>query len=119
MATLNGRVKIQVYTDAAPTNNPKSRVMDIDESFSDVSVDQFQPLLIQIPNLAVDQAINLNAIQGEKLVLLSDQTISVKLNGSATALQCKMLFLDGAAVTSLSISNASGSVANVRLGLGK
>lgn len=119
MATLNGRVKMLVYTDAVATNNPKSRIIDIDESFSDVTIDQFQPLLLQIPNGAVDQAVQLNGIEGEKLVLLSDQTISVKLNGSATAIQCKMLVLDGAAVTSLTVSNASGQVATVRLGLGK
>lgn len=119
MATMSTRIKVLVYTDPTPTNNPKQKLIDIDETTSDTTVDQYQPLLIKIADATVDQAIALNGIVGEKLVLTSDQTISIKLNGSGTAIQTTLLVLDGANITSLSVSNASGAEANVTLGIGK
>jgi hypothetical protein len=48
--------------------------------------------------------------------LKGDQALTYKLNGSATAMALlanKPLFLGGAAITAATISNASGSTANI------
>lgn len=119
MAKYRASIAVRVFTDELATNNPKCRVFDIDKSFSDDTVSQFQPLLLTIADGTVDQAVGLNGLTGEKFVLISDQTISVKLNGSSDAIQCTTLMLDGGAITSLSISNSSGETAEVTLGLGQ
>lgn len=119
MAILEGKLEVLVYTDNEATNNPQSRIMDIEETLSDDTVSQFQPLLIEIPDGASDQVINLNGIEPDKLLILSDKEISIKINGSSTAIAVKKLFLDETNITSLSVSNSSGETATVRLGLGK
>lgn len=119
MAKYRGSLGFRVYTDDLATNNPKCRIFDIDKSFSDDTVSEFQPLLIQISDGTTDQTVNLNGLTGDKFVLISDQTISVKINGSVTPIQCKTLFLDGGAITSLTISNSSGTDAEVVIGLGQ
>lgn len=119
MAILNSYIKIKVFTDSVQTNYPQSQIVNIEENIVDNTVNQFEPLLIQIPNLTVDQIISLNNIATpEYLFIMSDQLISVKINGSPS-IQIKRLYIDGTSLVSLSISNSSGQLANVRLGLGK
>ena len=74
-----------------------------------------------IPDATTDLAIALPDAASDYLVIFTDQEISIKLNGSATAITLKpkiatkktpVTFLRGT-ISSLSISNASGAVANV------
>jgi hypothetical protein len=71
---------------------------------------------VEVANGAVDQAISLGGVTTASLLLLiSDQAVSVKVNGAAAGIACRTLLLTGAAATSLSVSNSSGATANVRV----
>jgi hypothetical protein len=119
MARLTGKLKVLVYSDTEASNYPLSKLTDIEEVLSDTSIAQWEPLLIQIADSTTDQAINFNNISTpEYLLLLSDQQVSIKINGSS-AILTKKLYLEGTSLSSLSVSNSSGSVANIRLALGK
>lgn len=62
-----------------------------------------------------DQAISLGGITTvEAMILKSDFAISLKLNGITTAIACKAFAIRGAAITAITMSNASGSTATVR-----
>jgi len=120
MARLTGKLQVLTYTDLSSTNTPTSKVFDVSEVISDSEISQVAPLLIQIPTATTDQAINFNGITtAEYLVILSDQPISVKIDGSTTALQLTRLYLDGSSLSSLHISNSSGETANIRIMIGK
>lgn len=61
---------------------------------------------------------------GKGLLIITNQPISVKINGSSTAIpightagESATLMLDATAITALSISNASGNTANVYISL--
>lgn len=83
---------------------------------------------ITIPDGTTDQAISFVGADGladaKALLIITDQPISVKINGSDTGLpightenEDASLLLDATNITSLSISNASGQTANVYVAL--
>lgn len=63
-----------------------------------------------------DQSVGLGPIAAaDFMLLISDRQVSVKINGALAAVACKQLVLTGSNVSSLSISNASGGTANLRI----
>lgn len=114
---LEGKLELLVYSDSTASNSPQKRMIDVNESLSDSSVNQWETLRLQVANLVVDQAIAMNNIVADKLYLKSDQTVSIKVNGSATPLSGKLFYME-CAVSSLSVSNSSGAIANLEIGFG-
>jgi hypothetical protein len=123
---VNIEFKYLSYDSAAQSNDPA----DCDKQFLRVqesSASQVFRLQQAIANATVDLAISLPASPTDYLIISSDQSISVKLNGGATAqalnvkapgTKCPLLFQRGA-ITGLLISNASGVSANVDITLVK
>ena len=79
---------------------------------------------IAIPNGTSDLAIGFTGSDGmttiKALQIITDQPISVKINGGDTGIpightagESATLLLDATAITALSVSNASGATANV------
>jgi hypothetical protein len=74
-----------------------------------------------IADETVDKVVTIPDDSCNYLVIFSDQTIEIKLNGSVTALTCSPristdkcpVFVLKGEITALTISNDSGSVANV------
>jgi hypothetical protein len=114
---LEGKLSLLVYSDTISSNNPQKRLIDVDENLADSTVDQWETLYIQIADAVADQSIDLNSITGDKFYLKADQTISIKLNGSSDALSGNLFYMQ-ATVSSLSISNSSGSTANITIAVG-
>lgn len=80
-----------------------------------ISEDEAQSQFSEVADLTVDQAISLGGITTcVYLLMISDQTVSIKINNSATAIPGKVFFFKDTAITSLSVSNSSGNVANIR-----
>jgi len=78
--------------------------------------DEAKSELMEVANNTVDAAIPLGGLTTvEALLIISDQDVSFKINGGNTGVPCKSLMLWGCAITALSISNASGETANVRV----
>jgi hypothetical protein len=84
-------------------------------SLADAEYDELRAGYEEVANGASDQPIALGPLTTAELVLaLSDQVVTWKINGSI-AIQAGRLLLAGAAVTSLTVSNASGSDANIEI----
>lgn len=83
---------------------------------SDQGRDEVTEQYLSIATGVTAQVLSLGAITTvSELLLISSVTVSIKINGSLTALAGKVFLLSGAAITSLTISNASGSTAQVQL----
>lgn len=83
---------------------------------------------LSVPNGTTDLAIGFTGSDGltsaKALLIITDQPITVKINGSSTAIpightagESATMMIDATTVTALSLSNASGSVANVYISL--
>lgn len=79
----------------------------------------------QIATATTDQAIAFNLSTGittiDILYMASDQALTYKINGSATACTLDangVVVLWGTAITALTVSNASGSTANFKILIG-
>lgn len=119
MARLTGNIKIQVYTDSQSTNNPQSRIVDINENLTDEAVTEFQPLLVRLNAGSSPQIIEFNGVDNpSKLFLFSDNPINLSLNGGPD-IEVTQLCWIGGEFTTISISNPSTiNAANVRFGIG-
>lgn len=114
-------IDFAAYTAALATNNPsddatKVKLFNQEANYSDLSRQQ-----ILVANSTTDQAITLVKADCEYLMILVDQPITIKLNGSSTPLAVKPrtagvkslgLFIKGDTST-LTVSNSSGSAANL------
>jgi len=88
------------------------------KTFSDEEHDEAQQHYEEVANGAVDQVINLGPLTTvEILALSSDQSITLKINGSVTAVGVKGLLVWGGNITALTVSNASGSQANIEMAM--
>lgn len=82
---------------------------------SELGYSEYAQHSLIIANGASDQAINFGGVVTARIALLtSDQTITFKLNGGA-AIQGRLFLLQEAALTALSVSNASGKDANLQI----
>jgi hypothetical protein len=115
---MEGKLDLLVYSDSVSSNNPQEKKIDEKNDLSDNTVDQWQTLEIDISDGVSDQAINFNGITADKFYLKSDQSISIKLNGSGDAIACSGLIYMECTVSSLTISNSSGSSANITIAVG-
>ncbi len=95
-------------------------VIEQTESFSaSASVNETTSQTIQILDAVTDQSINLGGVATTEVFLLeTDQEITIKLNGSSDAITIDSFIALGGTVTALTISNASGSTANVTIKAG-
>lgn len=102
-------LQVTVAKVSTPTTNFISEALALADQAYDESHSSYE----EVANGATDQAISLGGLTTAQVVYIaSDQTVSFKINGSI-AIVAKQVFLIGAAVTSLSVSNASGSQANL------
>lgn len=118
MKQLDITFKLLAYTGAAtndPANGDKVSNRTQESDIKDVSRNQ-----IEVADATVDRVISLPDAACEYLVILGDRDISVKVNGgSAEALKTRangkmtLMYFKRGAITSLSVSNASGATANV------
>lgn len=116
-----------VYDNAQPTNDPANSIK-VKKRVEEASIsDTLRLFPTQIADATVDQSIPLPAASCDYLVLLTDQAISVKLNGSSTAqvlnpkaagIMTPVLMIRGT-ITAMLVSNASGNVANLDISVVK
>lgn len=109
--TITGALSLNVakYNDAANMLAESVTIAaDADEMNS-----QYIPLAIG----ATDVAVNMGTVAtATTLLIVSDQLVSVKVNGDAdTAISFKTLLLSTAGITAMSLSNPSGLAAKVRV----
>lgn len=115
MSTLLVDINLEL---AVQRNTATGNVVADGYAVADQGYDKQEGQFLSLVNGTVDQVISLGLVSTATLVMLiSSQPITVKLNGAATGLLLTNLVLTGAAVTSMTISNASGSTANIRLQL--
>jgi len=95
-------------------------VIEQTEAFSaSASVNETTSQLIQVADSVTDQTINLGPVATSEVFMLeTDQTITIKLNGSSDAITVDSVFVLGGTVTALTVSNASGSTANLTVKAG-
>lgn len=114
-------LNLLVYDSTEQSNDPADAIR-LKKSVEESDVSEVTRLFpIKIDDGAVDQAVALPDATTDYLILLTDRQISVKLNGSATALVLKPkvagkktpVMLIRGDITSLTVSNASGAAANV------
>ncbi len=115
---LKATLSLLAY-DGTTTNNPKDATK-IEGLVEETDVTELSRQQIAIADAVTDQAITLPDANCEYLMIHVDQTVSVKVNGSATAqtltpkaagTKTPVLFLRGA-ITALTVTNASGNTAN-------
>lgn len=117
---LNLLVNFYTYDNSAPTNDPASQTsvknsLDVD-GITEVS--RFQS---SIADGTTDQVIALPSSPTSYLLILTDGTISVKLNSSVTAQTLKptatgkktIVLVQKGDITGLKVSNASGAAINI------
>lgn len=115
-------IELLAYDGAAQTNDPT----DIDRIkliLEETSITEFFRRKEAIANATTDYAIIMPDAATDYLLLFTDQEISIKLNGSVTALTLKPKiagtktfgFYQRGTISAITLTNASGSVANIDL----
>ena len=114
MATLNSDLNLVLAVQR--TNQTYNLMRDelpmLDQAFSE----GLQQAVI-VAKSTSNQVISLGPLTTvQTLLLISDQTVTAKINGEATGHACKNMLLTGASVTALTLTNESATLdANVRL----
>jgi len=117
MNRLEGSIDLLVYSDDEVTNDPQKRIFDYTEELSQTDILNFQSKKLQIADSVVDQVIEFDSIVPTLLFIFTDQEISIKLNGGSD-ITLSSFFTISSNITSLSISNSSGSTANTTIAFG-
>lgn len=122
MSKLKLLSDLLIHNDTSQTNDPKdaSKIQLLTEE-SNLSACSRQK--ISVADAVTDQTINLADASTEYLLIYVDQEITIKLNGSGDALTLTpstagkktLCFLQRGTITSLTVSNASGSAVNIDL----
>jgi hypothetical protein len=108
------------YAASSATNDPADAI-SAKVKVSEDTVNKISRQQMIVADSTVDQAIALPDASSDYLVIFVDRQVSVKLNGSSTALVLKpktngkkvpALVWRGT-ITSLSVSNSSGGAANI------
>ncbi len=108
------------YEGIPPTNNPQDSI-EFKRKVEESNVSEAQRSQKLIPPSTVDLALNLADSATDYLIMMTDQTVSIKLNGSSDAITLNPkapgtktpVFLIRGAVTALTISNAGTNAANI------
>lgn len=104
-------IKLSVTQETIDANNAviDSKAYDISKSTTETTRGT-----IIIADAASDQALNLGGVASATYTRLNtDQTITIKLNGSSDAITVTDQFILVGTVTAVTVSNASGSDANL------
>ena len=114
-------LSLLIYDSTEQTNDP-SDAIKLKKSVEESELSEVTRLFpISIPDGTTDQTLTLPDATTDYLLLLTDRVISVKLNGSTTAITLRPkiagkktpVMLVRGDVTALSVSNASGTDANL------
>jgi len=120
MDNIDILIQMQAYA-GAPTNNP-SDASKITERTQESNLTGFSRQTPSIADATVDQSIDcVPEANTEYLMIFTDQTISIKLNGGSEAIILSprasgtktFAFFNRGAVTSLTVSNSSGNIAKL------
>jgi formate-dependent phosphoribosylglycinamide formyltransferase (GAR transformylase) len=77
---------------------------------------EFISQVYSIANLAVDQVIALGPLAAAAMLyIVSDQEVTFKLNGDLVGFPAKVFILQSTAITAITVSNASGALATIRV----
>jgi hypothetical protein len=118
---INFDVLLNVLGYEGPQTNDPADAEKINNRIQESTVTALTRQRIQIADATTDQVIAIPDPNSEYLFVLTDRDISIKLNGSATAVALKtrangkktFVFYTKGAITGLTLSNASGGIANV------
>lgn len=119
---LDLQLKFLSYDSSAESNDPADAIK-LATKVQESAVTEVFRIQTSIPTATVDQAVTLPDAATDYLIILSDREISVKLNGNSDVQvlkpktpgkKCLVLMIRGT-VSGLSISNASGTAANLDL----
>lgn len=126
---MSNTLKIELAVETIEDNNSNSptNICKSSATVSETSTSKSRNIKEIITDSTVDQVINIPESNTEYLVIFSDQNISIKLNGSSDsiALNVKVpgkktpVFMNRGDIDSLTISNSSGSSANLEVILAK
>ena len=113
--TLSQEIKISLKDESTTMFNP-----EYSDSNRDLTNDEYTIQRIAIADATSDQAIDFGGISSATFIaIVTDQTISFKLNGTSnlaiTAKSAAPTVLNTDSITSLYVSNSSGSTANVTI----
>ena len=98
--------------------NGLTPVMYNSNDIVDEAHDEAAMQYMEVASGATDLTIPLGGLTTvEAIDLISDQAISLKINGGTVAVGCKSLTLIGCAITALTVSNSSGALANLRIAM--
>lgn len=106
--------------DSALTNNPEDAIK-IKKSVSESNITEVFRRQESIANAVSNQVIPLPDVASDYLLIFTDQTITIKLNGSSDAITLSPkaagtktpTFVVRGIISGLTVSNASGNAANV------
>lgn len=109
------------YTGNSTDNNITSDSTSIKNLVTETSFSELSRIQNQIADGASDISINLADSNSEYILIFVDQNVSIKLNGSSDSINLNakasgiktFAFYTKGAVTSLTVSNSSGSTANI------
>lgn len=119
---LNVIFQLTQYDGQVTQNDPVDSIQ-VSNSIQQKTITDINRLKIVIPNATSNQSISLSSSSTNYLAISTDQTITVVINGSNTPLTLSPLvagtktlaFYQKGTVASLTISNSSGSIANIDL----
>lgn len=108
------------YEGSAPTNNPQDSV-ELKRKVEESNVSEVARFQKSIPASTTDAALTLADSTNDYFIMCVDQTVSIKVNGSSTAITLKPktagtktpAFLIRGTITSLTITNANLVAANI------
>jgi len=112
-AILEGSIELKVYTDSQQTEFPQELIPNITKSFQNLAVDSAQITYISL-SASGSQAITLNGTSNLQYMYLYSDTsdLSLAINGGAAiTYKAAIPGFMPLVVTSLTITNASASVA--------
>ena len=112
---------IDLISYAGSTSNDPADAIKVFNRLQDTAITSVSRQQIQVPDTTTDLPITLPDPNSDYLLILIDRDVSIKLNGWSTPLVLKtkangkstLAFYTKGPVTGLSVSNASGDVANV------
>ncbi len=116
---LSALLDFYTFDNVTPTNDPANTTAIKLRTEVD-GITGVNRSVIVVPDSTVDEVIGLPSSSAKYLVIASDRTITIKLNGAAAQTlsptangkKTVVLYLKGS-VTSLTVSNASGAAANI------
>ena len=120
MKNLDIMLNVLSYEATSPTNDPSDSIK-IQNKIQDVNLTDVFRLQMSVADGVTDQAIAITSSDSEYLVILTDRQVSIKLNGSFDSLTLSprangkktFVFYQKGTISELTISNASGSAANI------